>query len=287
MPGESRIGLIAVGTLQIVLGLICAALVLYFVAGAELTDYAPSARSVVTSAIVVYGVAAIYFVAVGLGAIRARRWARSLGVAVSAIWLAGGVAATLTTLLVIPRMLQGMPQPTVSPRYSVPLLIIAGILLPLALFLFFRSAAVRLACEARDQKPRWTERVPLPVLAMMLIMAFAAVALLANVGNPFVRAFGKTLTGAATSLALFAVAMLCAVIAVQLFRLREAGWWMLLLLQVAALVWGASAIIRRDFRADPVFIGAMLTTWLAHLAFLLYLRRFFVISSGPRTRRDD
>ena len=297
--GDRRIALIFFGVLQLVLGLICAALVLFVVAGAELMEYARPARAGVTSAIVVYGVAAVYFVTVGIGSMRARRWARSLSVAVSAIWLAAGVVATLMMLVVIPRVMRGMPQPTIAPGCSIALVIFAAIVLPLILFVFYRSDAVYATCAAADTKPRWTERVPIPVLAMAVIMGFTAITLMANVGNPMLAAFGQTFTGAPASLAMFAIAVLSAVIAVQIYRLKESGWWMLLLLQIAGLAWGVATIMRSDYSreiaqrgpaeiyADPLFIGAMLTTWLAHFAFLLYLRRFFALGIAPRTRRDD
>ena len=297
--GDRRTALIFFGAVQLVLGLICAALVLFVVAGAELVQYARTARAGVTSAIVVYGVAAIYFVSAGIGSIRARRWARSLSVVVSAIWLAAGTVATVMIVLVIPRVLRGMPQPTVAPGCSIPLVFFAAIALPLILFLFYRSEGVRRTCETLDTKHRWTERAPLPVLGMAVIMAFAAITLMANVGNPMIAAFGQTLTGAPASLAMFAIAVLCAIIAVQVYRLRESGWWMLLLLQISGLAWGVAEIMRGDYSrevarrgpaeiyADPLFIGAMLTTWLAHFAFLLYLRRYFALAVAPRTRRND
>jgi hypothetical protein len=122
------------------------------------------------------------------------------------------------------------------------------------------------------------------------------------VGNPVLALFGDVVAGAAASLVVLTIAVLCAFVAVQLYRLKESGWWTLLILQIAGLVYGAIAIMRSDFQnvaqregapdvsaiyADPLFLGALLTTWLAHFAFLLYLRRFFVGARVPHTRRDD
>ncbi len=174
-------------------------------------------------------------------------------------------------------------------------------IVPLVLFLFYRSPRTKMTVDARDSKTRWTDRVPLPVLAMVMVMCFSSVMMLANVGSPVLALFGSVLTGAAASLVLLVIATLCAVIAVQLYRMRESGWWTLLLVQIAGLVYGAVAITRSDFQeagqragtpdmpafyGDPLFLGALLTTWLAHFAFLLYLRRFFS-RPGPRTRRED
>jgi MFS family permease len=232
-------------------------------------------------------------VTVGVGSIRARRWARALSVAASAIWMAGGVVATLMIMLILPRVMEGLPRPTFGFGCTSAVGAIFGIALPLVLFLFYRLPSVRATAEAHDPKPRWTDRVPPPVLAMVMILLFSAIMLLANVGNPVLARFGDVVAGAAAALVVLTMAVLCAFVAVQFYRLKESGWWTLLILQVAGLVYGAIAIKREGapavsaIYADPLFLGALLTMWLAHFAFLLYLRRFFVGERVPHTRRDD
>lgn len=302
MSEAPRVGLIAFGLVQILTGLVCGLLVLAVIAGAELAQRTAPMRSSVTSAIVVYGIAAVYFVTVGVGSIRARRWARALSVVVSAIWMAGGVVATLMIMLILPRVMEGLPRPTLGFGCAGAVGAILGIVLPLVLFLFYRLPSVHAAVEARDPKPRWTDRVPLPVLAMVLILLFSAITLLANVSNPVLALFGDVVAGAAASLVILTIAVLCTFVAVQLYFLKESGWWTLLILQIAGLLYGAIAIMRSDYQtvaqregapaasavyADPFFLGALLAAWLAHFAFLLYLRRFFVAGATPRTRRDD
>lgn len=302
MSEARRGGLIGFGVLQILIGLICGLLVLAVIAGAELAQRTTPMRSGVASAIVVYGIAALYFVTVGVGSIRGRRWARALSVVVSAIWMAGGFVATLMIVLILPRVMEGLPRPTLGFGCAGAVGAGFGIVLPLVLFLFYRSPTVRATVEVLDPTPRWTDRVPLPVLAMVMILVFSAITLLANVGNPVLALFGDVVAGAAASLVVLTMAALCAVVAVQLYRLKESGWWTLLILQIAGLVYGAIAIMRADFQnaaqregapdvsaiyGDPLFLGALVTTWLAHFAFLLYLRRFFVGRTAPRTRRDD
>ncbi len=299
---DRRGGLIVFGVLQILLGLICGLLVLVLVAGAELAQRTSPGRATVASAIVVCGTAAVYFVAVGVGSIRARRWARALSVVVGAIWTVAGLVASLTLLVVVPKITKGMPRPTLGYGCLAAVVAIGGVILPLIIFLFYRSPDVRATCEARDLISRWTDRVPLPVLAMVIIMAFGSIALMSNVGNPVLSAFGRLITGPAGSLAIFAVTVLFAFIALQLYRLKESGWWMLVLVQIIALAYGAASIMRTDFKelarrartpdmstiyGEPLFVGVLLTTWLAHFAFVLYLRRFFAVRRLPRTRRED
>ena len=290
MSNAPRAGLIVLGIIQIFLGLACGLAVFAVIAGAEIAQRTTPMRSGIASLIVVYGIAALYFVAVGVGSIRARRWARSLSVVVSAVWMASGVIATLMIVLILPRVMEGLPRPTLGFGCTGAVGGIIGVVIPLVLFLFYRSDAVRTLVETIDTKPRWTDRVPLPVLAMVLILLFSAVMLLANVGNPVFALFGDTLTGAAGSLVALTMAILTTVIAVQFYRLKESGWWTLLIVQIAGLLYGAYAVMRSDTQdevyGDPLFLGALFATWLAHFAFLLYVRRFFV-RPAPRTRRDD
>ena len=299
---STRVGLIVLGILQIFIGLACGLMVLGVIAGAELAQRTTPARGGVASAIVAPGLAALYFVAVGIGSMRARRWARALSVVVSAIWMASGVIATLMIALILPRAMEGLPRPTLGFGCAGAVGGILGILLPLVFFLFYRLPAVKALVESIDTKPRWTDRVPLPVLAMVLILIFSAITLLANVGNPAFGIFGSVVSGPVASLIVLTIAVLCAFIAVQLYRLKESGWWTLLILQIGGLIYGAITVMRSDFAdaahragapemsavyGDPLFTGVLFTTWLAHFAFLLYLRRFFVGRAAPRTRRDD
>lgn len=310
-PAEARYsdrstGLVIFGIAQILIGVICAGLALFVAASVELAARrgVPAPAAAAASGIVMYGLAAVYFVTAGVGSIRARRWAQALSVAVSAAWLAGGVVATLATAIILPRLMKAYASTDAMFAGGAAALfaIVGWVLLPLGLFLFYRSAAVRLTCEQRDPKRRWTDRVPRPVLAVAVVMAFASVVLIANVGNPVMPFMGRTLTGAPAALTFLALAILCAFVAVQLYRLKESAWWILVLLQIAGLIGGgmsllsgerlaattpATAMTAADVSREPLFVALMLATWLAYFAFLLYLRRFFAVTLLPRTRRSD
>ena len=187
---DRRGGLLAFGILQIIIGLICALFVLVLAAALELTSrrgIAPPSN--IAPAFVIYGAAAFYFITVGSGSIRARRWARAMSVAFSAAWLAVGIAVVLSSLLFIRRTLVFVrPSETALVIGSTAaILIVAFIILPLALFLFYRRDDVQLTCETHDPAIRWTDRVPWPVLAVATLLGFASFATLANVGAPVVR----------------------------------------------------------------------------------------------------
>lgn len=292
-------GLMAFGILQVILGILVIALVLGISATHEIAQQrgAPASGAALASAVVVYGVAAIHLVSAGIGSIRARRWARSLAMVVSAIWAVAGVVTALMVLIVAPRLTPGGG--TIRPLV---ITLVAGVILPLILFLYYRRPEVREACERADATVRWTDRVPAPVLAVVLVLAFAAIALLANLASPSFVVLGREVTGAPAALTMFAFAALSALLAFQAYRLMESAWWTLLLLQLIGLAYAITSFLTVDFETaaprgtppevariyrDPLFIAVLAATWIAYFAFLLYLRRYFARPAALRTRRED
>ncbi len=279
MSQDRSIALIVVGALQILVGLACATVVLYIASGSEAAvRHGPAGGAAVASSLTAYGVATVFFVAMGVGSMRRRRWARALSLVVSAMWLAAGTVA----MLLIPML------PMVTP-VLITSAAIALIVLPLAFVLFYRSDAVRLTCEAFD-KPRWTDRVPLPVLAVVIMLAFGSLALLSSLGNPVLTLFATQITGAPAAVTLLALAILCAWLAMQMYRLHESAWWTLMFIQVIGCIIAAVSLVRggaADARRSPLFVTVIVATWLGYFAYLLFLRRYFALRAEPRTRRGD
>lgn len=292
---ESGAGLSAFGALQILIGLACLILVLYVASGAEVAvRQGPAGGAAVASGLMVYGVACVYFVSVGVGSFRRRRWAQALSVVVSAMWVAGGAVATMLILVMLPTIRQRAPQ--TSSAVILGGTIFAAILLPLAIFLFYRRPSVKLMCEAADG-PRWTDRVPLPILAVMIVLAFGALALFANLANPVIALFGRNITGAPAAVTLLALGILSAWLVVQFYRLKESAWWTLVLLQIIGCVVATVSLVRgraaagsdaiTEVSRSPFFVAIIIATWLGYFAYLLYIRRYFALQSEPRTRYDD
>src|SRR6185503_8190075 len=203
----------------------------------------------------------------------ARRWARALSAAFSALWLAGGTVATITTVTIVPKI---VPNPPLIVLTSV--LVVLFVALPLAILAFYAREDVRATCERRDPKPRWTDRVPVPVLAVVIVMAFAAGWLLVNLSSRALPLFGMILTGAPAALAFLTLAALCAFLAFGLYRLKESAWWTVVLLQIVGCAVAAASMARTPgpIYRDPVVWTIVVATWIGYLAFLIYLRRFFL-----------
>lgn len=274
-------GLIAFGILQILIGIVCAAFTFGVIASTELAARAGISTGTVGTIIFAYGIVAIHFVTCGIGSIRGRRWARALSTAVGALWLAGGFVATVSAATIIPKL---VPHTRVIALTIV--LLVLFVALPLAIVAFYARDDVRATCERRDPRSRWTDRVPVSVLAVVIVMAFAAGWLLVNVSSPVLPLFGELLTGPPAALALLALAMLCAFLAVQLYRLKESAWWALVLLQIGGCAIAATSMARTPgpIYRDPVVWTIVIATWIGYLAFLIYLRRYFAGGRDDRPR---
>ncbi|HEX6177239.1 MAG TPA: hypothetical protein VF057_02680 [Thermoanaerobaculia bacterium] len=290
-------GLVVFGILQLILGIGAVLLVLGISATYEIAQQRglPPAGAALASAVVVYGLAAIYLISVGVGSIRGRRWARSLAHVVSAIWAAAGIVTLLMMLILIPRVTgASVMRPAI-------MTLLVGVVLPLVLYFYYRRDDVRSACENLDFTVRWTDRVPPAVLAVVLVLSFAAISLLANLAAPSFVALGREVTGAPAALTMFAFAALSAVLAYQSYKLNESAWWTLLLLQLIGLAYAITSFLTVDFSTatagtplavraiyrDPLFVAMLAATWIAYFAFLLYIRRYFARPIEQRTRRDD
>ena len=303
-------GLIAFGVLHILLGLFCILMLLRIAAMSELIARragltAPQVS--VAQGLLFYGAAAFYFIATGIGSIRERRWARALAAAVTAVWTAVGVFSLAILFIVLPHVMVLVP-PSQEAAVKVTSVIFFSafmILLPLVMALFYNLRRVAVWCDESDPKISWTDRVPVPVLALCVVLAFGAVTLLTGAGKPVHVFFGHVVTGAPAALAVIAFAILFAYLAVQVYRLRESAWWVLLLLHVIAGGLSIEAIGRTNLNDvyqkmgmltpqvqamhleqithSPAMWAVIAAGWIGYLWFLIWLRRYFVGRGGQAT----
>lgn len=288
---DRRAGLIVFGVLHILLG--CLTLL-------TLLRTAAIARTNFAQAIFFDSAATLYFFATGIGSIRARRWARALAAAVSGIWTVLGVFSLALAFIVVPHVMVLIPpsQESAVKIGTFAFIAIGMILLPLVLALFYGSRDTGLTCDELDPRIRWTDRVPVPALALALVLAFVSVTMLMNAVRPNFILFGRVLTGAPAALAMIAFGILFAHLAIQVYRLRESAWWVLVLLHVltgaASIPAFATMNLNDAYRAagtltpqiqamhleqltgNPALWAIVAVGWTAYLAFLIWLRRYFV-----------
>ena len=115
------------------------------------------------------------------------------------------------------------------------------VIIPAALVLFYGSKNVKATCEFRDPRVRWTDKCPLPVLALSLIFGFWAVSmpftLVYRYAMPF---FGFILTGLSGAGVVLLVMLLAGYVAWGTYRLSINAWWCAVLVITA---WALSTAI--------------------------------------------
>jgi hypothetical protein len=229
---DRSLGLVIFGLVEILIGVCCALLGPLILAAGSLMGTA-DLRSTVPSA-VLYTVVAAVFIWLGVGSIRARRWACVLTLSLSWIWLVTGICSMVVGAWLVPVMLRGMVAGSDLPPNFVFVvsLVVFGVigflyvLLPGAFVLFYRSPHVVATCRARDSQPQWTDDLPPRLLTLVIVWALAAVSVLVMPAYGFVVPFfGVVLSGASGAVVWFAILAGCVALAWGSARRAPWAWW--------------------------------------------------------------
>jgi len=225
-PADRRPGLVLFGILDLVFAalFLIRALVFAFVAA---TGMNPRPEVVLPGELAVWAVVAlavtVFFGAIGVGSITGRRWARSLSLALSSLWLAFGTVTVACLLAAMPRIVSSVGRNPPLGVYAA--MAVAGIVLPGAYLLFYRSAGVREACEWLDPEESWTDGLPVVVLAAaMLLVAGAGLALGLGFSAPRQRMFFGDVLELRYRLAFLGAAALQLLLAWGLVRRLRWAW---------------------------------------------------------------
>lgn len=310
---DRKTGLVVFGIFQIILGIICALMVplmIFSVIASSAAKNNPASPATIIPGILGYILLAVCFVWLGIGSIKARRWARALVLVSSWIWLIGGIAGMFFFLSLMPDIYRRMPPEMARTiKYVVTAIItVIYIIIPGAHIIFYGRKNVKATCEARDTQVRWTDKCPLPVLAVSIMFAGWAFSMLfmgfSGWAVPF---FGFILNGIPGAAVLLTVALLSAYITWGTYKLDIAAWRAAVILTVG---WGFSAIITFSRVSMPefyrkmkfseqqlymieqydIFKGSTMNLYIGlcavvFLGFLIYIKRYFVVSEfQPDTR---
>jgi hypothetical protein len=254
VPHEDRSeGLTIFGILTILLGCLCGLFVPLMLFGQAMSaraGTAPMPLSSLLPGLLMYGSLAVALVWLGIGSIMARRWARALLLIFSWSWLIFGLFMVVVMTLVVPRVLAnasangqagqpGMPSGAGAViGIGVSVAGFVSLFLPAIWTYFYGSRHVKATCEARDSVTRWTDRCPLPVLALCLwllsaVPIFLLMPLSARCVIPF---FGMFLTGFPAAIICLAMAAIWSLAAWWLYKLDQRGWWLILVAWCVGLV---------------------------------------------------
>ena len=244
---DRKAWLVAFGILEIIFGGFCALGVVLIIlsmmisSSSQISSVAPMNARMMIPSVLIYVMLSTWFICMGIGSIRARRWARALILVSSWIGLVCGLSGLITMLLIMPDMFGKMagagqmPQgfAVVMKYVMIGFMIVFYVIIPGVLVLFYRSKHVKATCEFWDPQIRWTDKCPLPVLASSLMFGFWAISML-QVGFygwaiPF---FGSILTGISGAVVSLAAILLFAYAAWGSYKLSIKAWWCSLLLIV-------------------------------------------------------
>jgi len=302
-------GLIIFGVVSILIGAFCALLVPLMFLSVALSDSVAGsgvdARSA-WSASALYGFMAVVFVWLGIGSIRARRWARELLLSLSWIWLLTGICSIVIGILVVPAVIRGLGAGSDLPPEMALFVILVTfgvigllyVVLPALFVLFYRSPHVVATCRARHPEPQWVDACPRRLLTLMVVwVLFAVSALLMPAYNFFFPFFGIVLTGAAGAVLWALVLALCVVLTIGTGKRAPWAWWGGLALTLVFTLSSTLVALRFDLSeivglmrlpedqiammdALPIFDGWIMAlgtffVWGTFIVYLMTLRRYF------------
>jgi len=264
--------------------------------------------SAIIPGVMVYVVLGGWFLAMGIGSVKARRWARALVLVSSWVCLVFGLTGLVAFLLFMPDMFDKIAESGAFPKgmavvmkyATMGFIAVFLVLIPGVHVLFYGSKHVWATCQTRDPRLRWTDRCPLPVLALSLMAAFMAVSSL-SIGfygwaTPF---FGVILSGPAGAAVVLAWSILYGYVAWGTYRLSPRAWWCAVLLVIGSVLsvgltfsrvslldlYEKMSLPPEQMKIMPAistmlsrsYVMAWIGPWgIGSLAYLIYTRKYFV-----------
>jgi len=311
------------GVFQVLLGCLCGLMAVMMVAVSLLGPMAKAPQGqamntqVMIPGLVVYFPVAVAFIWLGIGLARARRWAWTLSVVLSWMGLITGVVSFFMGVFLMGPMMSASiaQQGKMPPEAMMAMRITQGaimacvyILLPGLFLVACHRESVRATCQRRDPKTPWTDRCPMPVLAMSIILALSVMSMSWSMAYGCVMPlFGVFISGAAGALVILLIALVLAYLAWGTYRLQMGAWWGTLLLGIAGTLNMVVTFSRTDLMemyekmkmpADQLEmirktgLVESMSQWgpwmglvggAGWLGYLLYVRRYFVRSGEGTT----
>ena len=248
-------GLMIFGILTLLLGCLAGLFVPLMLLGQMMAAKAPNAPPTnavaIVPAVAIYGGLAVALIWLGIGSIKARRWARALLLIFSWSSLIMGICMTAVAPFVMAKAFANLPsdartgQPAMPPAAITAMVIgmtifffVFSVLVPAVWTFFYNSRHVKATCEVRDPVTRWTDACPLPVLAFCLWTWFAVPMMLVMslTGLAVMPCFGVFISGLTGSLVCLAIAAVWGWAGWWLYRLDARGWWLILIATVLFMV---------------------------------------------------
>ena len=245
---DRKTGLVVFGILEIILGGLCALAVPMMIFGMIVStamnksSAVPMNIGMMIPGMLIYILSAIWFIWMGIGSIKTRRWARALLLVMSWLWLISGILGVIAMLVLMPNIYDQMAQKEQMPKEMIAIMqyamfgvmAVVYIIIPGVLVLFYSSRNVKATCENRDPQVRWTDKCPLPVLALSLMSGCGAGSMiLMGFYGWVIPFFGVILSGIAGAGVALVVMVVLGYIAWGLYKLDIKAWWCAVLMTIA------------------------------------------------------
>lgn len=227
-------GLAVFGTLEIGLGVMAFAFAMFLLVLASETGLGGMKASHYWIAMGFLFYMTGWFCVMGMGSIKALRWARTLMLVGSWVTLFFGTLALAVVLYLLPWVYNLLadsgifsPQRALGALYvGLPVLVVLQLVFPLAAILFYSLKGVQTTCERRNPGPCWTDRSPLPLMAMGFVSGFGvSTVLLGATTNYVVFVFGRIWTGFPGFVVVAALASACGYVGWGAFTRKMPAWW--------------------------------------------------------------
>jgi len=214
----------------------------------------------------IYGAVALAFLAVAGGNVFLKRWSRPLALILSGCWAYIGLVTIAWMVIMWPKTQQVMTEQAIAQGGSTPpgaapdmdavmgiimviyvaIFFIFGVMLPGLIFWLNWSRDARITLEVCDRKSRWTDRCPVPVLAIALVLGASGVMMLGSAfWMPFMPVFGEILTGQSARLVMIGIGAVLLVTAWFACQRQIIAWGLSLVMVVAGSI--SSVISFADF----------------------------------------
>lgn len=234
-PNRDRwAGLVMFGTLEIALGIFCfslAMLLLLVVSAGGLCGMKPVHF---TMAMAFLFCLTGWFIVMGMGSIKARRWARALTLVGAWVTVFFGTLALAFMLYILPEAYNIIADSgALSPRaamvfiyFVTAVLLFLQVVFPLLAVGFYSMKGVKGTCERLNPDPCWSDHIPLPLLAMGFISVLGcSLVFVGATTNYTVLLFGAILSGGAGFFVVLLLAIGFGVVGWGAFKRSTPSWW--------------------------------------------------------------
>lgn len=165
-------------------------------------------------------------IVLGIGVILLKKWARDLNLILSWGWLIIFVFSLIGVIFIIP-MFKDTNQNFSTIIILIPIIIVFLIFISIpAIFVrFYSGKNVNSTFNYFDTKARWTEKIPLPVLTVVIILAMSPISIVMKLlYYPYFPLFGYLIVGVPALILNLGIAVFYLFLAKGFYQLKKWAW---------------------------------------------------------------